>query len=43
MQIFHVYSLKVFAYLKHSVECFEIFGKKMPQMPPPPGCAPDTG
>ena len=40
IQKFHLYYLKVYACVKISVECFENFGGGMPQMPPPPGCAP---
>jgi len=31
---FHLYSMKISANVKIAVECFEIFGGKMPQMPP---------
>jgi len=41
IQKFHLYSLKVSAHVKISVEYFENFGGQMPQMPEmPPGCAP---
>jgi len=31
---FHLYALKVSANVKIAMQCFQIFGMQMPQMPP---------